>query len=162
MLYLLNDRASTVGDAIDYIKELNRTVNELKLLVEKKRCTKERIKRHKADNNVDPAGVAGNGDVESVPNSIVKTEEVTLKLIQCKKINCLLYVSRTPNKLNSIGSRHVVGVHVGDYYSFPFNTKTEVIYGIHMIYEGSSVYASAKANRLIEAVERQYGCHFTG
>ncbi|XLS84984.1 hypothetical protein HN51_035150 [Arachis hypogaea] len=31
------DRASVVGDAIEYIRELLRTVNKLKLLVEKKR-----------------------------------------------------------------------------------------------------------------------------
>ncbi|KAI8027203.1 Transcription factor EAT1 [Camellia lanceoleosa] len=43
------DRASVVGDAIEYIKELRRTINELKILVEKKRCGKERSKRHKKD-----------------------------------------------------------------------------------------------------------------
>lgn len=39
-----SDRASLVGDAIEYIKELIRTVNELKILVEKNRCGRERSK----------------------------------------------------------------------------------------------------------------------
>ncbi|GAB2235366.1 hypothetical protein Droror1_Dr00025790 [Drosera rotundifolia] len=186
------DRASIVGDAIEYIGELNRTVNELKHLVERKRLSKERIKSHKGEED-GRGGAAGGGsgtvtgDVVESPGhggagAVVKSEqveqsfngssssalrsswlqrkckdtevdvriiddEVTIKLIQRKKISCiLLYVSRTLDELQ-LDLRHVAGGHCGDYYSFLFNTK---------IYEGSSVYASAIANRLIEVVDRQY------
>nr|WCO08257.1 hypothetical protein [Suaeda aralocaspica] len=73
-------------------------------------------------------------------------DDVTIKLVQRKKINCLLSVSRTLDDLQ-LDLRHVAGGHVGDYYSYLFNSK---------ICEGSSVYASAIANKLIEVVERQY------
>ncbi|XLT02365.1 hypothetical protein HN51_051716 [Arachis hypogaea] len=39
------------------------------------------------------------------------------------------------------------GGHVGEYYSFLFNSK---------IIEGSSVYASAIANRVIDVIDTQY------
>ncbi|KAK6227685.1 Myc-type [Theobroma cacao] len=163
------DRASIVGDAINYIKELVRTVNELKLLVEKKRCGQGRSKRLKTE---DAGSAADAGDVECKPlgdpdqcyNSSLRSswlqrkskdtevdvriidDEVTIKLVQRKKINCLLFVSRLLDELQ-LDLHHVAGGHVGDYYSFLFNTK---------IYEGSSVYASAIANKLIEGVDRQY------
>lgn len=38
-------------DAINYIHELKRTVGELKLLVDKKRISKERVKRLKTEDN---------------------------------------------------------------------------------------------------------------
>nr|WIE96171.1 basic helix-loop-helix transcription factor [Loropetalum chinense var. rubrum] len=164
------DRASIVGDAIGYIKELLRTTNELKILVEKKRCGRERNKRQKMEED-------GAGDVENPSLKAVKEEsgeqcyngslrsswlqrkskdtevdvriiddEVTIKLVQRKKINCLLFVSRTLDELQ-LDLQHVAGGHIGDFYSFLFNTK---------ICEGSSVYASAIANKLIEVVERQY------
>ncbi|CAN1810397.1 Transcription factor bHLH10 [Linum perenne] len=47
-----NDKASVVGDAIGYIKELLSTVEELKLLVEKKRCSRW---RNKTDPSTKPA-----------------------------------------------------------------------------------------------------------
>jgi hypothetical protein len=47
--YMKIDRASVVGYAIEYIKELLRTVNELKLVVGKKRCGRERSKRLKTE-----------------------------------------------------------------------------------------------------------------
>ncbi|XP_038682898.1 transcription factor bHLH91-like [Tripterygium wilfordii] len=156
------DRASIVGDAIEYIKELLRTVNELTLLVEKKRCSRERSKRHKTED--DPAGevescnmkpLGGDGSLRSswLQRKFKETEvdvriiddEVTIKLVQ-RKINCLLLVSKVLDELQ-LDLHHVAGGHVGDYYSFLFNSK---------ICEGSSVYASAVANKLLEVVDRQY------
>ncbi|XP_074280076.1 transcription factor bHLH91-like [Silene latifolia] len=186
------DRASTVLDAINYINELKMTVRDLKLLVEKKRMSKERIKRLKTEdddndnnnnNNNNPSDNAGelnggngvegsaglvkhdpdDGFVGSSATQLrsswlqrkckdtevdvrIVDDEVTIKLVQRKKINCLLSVSRTLDDLQ-LDLRHVAGGHVGDYYSYLFNSK---------ICEGSSVYASAIANKLIEVVERQY------
>ncbi|XVF84106.1 hypothetical protein PTKIN_Ptkin16aG0548000 [Pterospermum kingtungense] len=164
-----NDRASIVGDAIEYIKELLRTVRELKLLVEKKRCGQERSKRLKPE---DAAAAADAGDVERKPlgdpdqcyNTSLRSswlqrkskdsevdvrvidDEVVIKLVQRKKINLLLFVSRLLDELQ-LDLQHVAGGNIGDYYSFLFNTK---------IYEGSSVYASAIANKLIDVVDKQY------
>ncbi|XWS74719.1 hypothetical protein CRYUN_Cryun01aG0022000 [Craigia yunnanensis] len=73
-------------------------------------------------------------------------DEVTIKLVQRKKINCLMFVSRLQDELQ-LDLHHVAGGNIGDYYSFLFNTK---------IYEGSSVYASAIANKLIDVMDRQY------
>eukprot|EP00258_Populus_trichocarpa_P005444 XP_002308327.3 transcription factor bHLH91 [Populus trichocarpa] len=164
-----NDRASVVGDAINYIKELLRTVEELKLLVEKKRNGRERIKRRKPEED---------GGVDVLENSNTKVEqdqstynngslrsswlqrkskhtevdvrliedEVTIKLVQRKKVNCLLSVSKVLDELQ-LDLHHAAGGLIGDYYSFLFNTK---------INEGSCVYASGIANKLLEVVDRQY------
>ncbi|KAF3447597.1 hypothetical protein FNV43_RR12784 [Rhamnella rubrinervis] len=164
------DRASVVGDAIEYIRELLRTVSDLKLLVERRRCGRERSKRQKTEED------QGAGDVESSNmkpfadpaeqsyNSALRStwlqrkskdtevdiriidDEVTIKLAQRKKINLLLFASKVLDELQ-LDLHHVAGGHVGDYYSFLFNSK---------IYEGSSLYASAIANKLIEVLDRQY------
>ncbi|CAM8881126.1 unnamed protein product [Rhodiola kirilowii] len=73
-------------------------------------------------------------------------DEVTIKLVQRKRVNCLLLVSKILDELQ-LDSQHAAGGHTGDFYSYLFNTK---------IYEGSTVYATGIANRLMEAVERQY------
>ncbi|PIN05483.1 hypothetical protein CDL12_21972 [Handroanthus impetiginosus] len=72
--------------------------------------------------------------------------EVTVKLVQQKRINCLLFVSKVLDELQ-LDLQHVSGGLIGDYYSFLFNSK---------IWEGSIVYASAIANKFIEVVDKQY------
>ncbi|KAL6289508.1 hypothetical protein ACE6H2_007018 [Prunus campanulata] len=166
-----SDRASIVGEAIDYIKELLRTVEELKLLVEKKRCGRERSKRRRTEQdggagddescNMKPLGDPhdqsyNNGSLRSswLQRKSKDTEvdiriiddEVTIKLVQRKKINLLLYVSKLLDELQ-LDLHHVAGGHIGNSYSFLFNTK---------MYEGSSLYASAIAQKLIEVLDIQY------
>lgn len=136
-----------MGDAIEYIKELLRTVNELKLLVEKKRCVRERRKRHRTEDDdegmkplVDPADQSYNSSLRSswLQRKSKDTEvdvriiddEVTIKLVQRKKIDCLLFVSRVLDELR-LDLHHVAGGHIGDYYSFLFNTKVSPF---HLIY----------------------------
>lgn len=136
-----------MGDAIEYIKELLRTVKELKLLVEKKRCSRERSKRHRTaeedggawdveSSNAKPAVVGDAAEDQSynlrsswLQRKTKDTEvdvriiddEVTIKLVQ-RKVNCLLLVSKLLDDLQ-LDLHHVAGGHIGDYYSFLFNTK---------------------------------------
>ncbi|KAI3676790.1 hypothetical protein L1987_86403 [Smallanthus sonchifolius] len=170
------DRASVVGDAIEYINELKRTVEELTILVERKRCNRGRMKKHKIedDSTLDvesidtrPNGGGGdqdrqgyNGNSTSALRSSwlqrkskntevdvrIINDEVNIKLVQQKRINCLLLVSKVLDELQ-MDLHHVAGGLIGDFYSYLFNTK---------ICEGSSVYASAIANKLLEVVDRHY------
>ncbi|KAJ0814702.1 hypothetical protein HanPSC8_Chr17g0788921 [Helianthus annuus] len=177
------DRASIVGDGIDYINELKRTVEELKILVERKRCNRGRVKKHKTEDHSTldvesiythgggSGGGGGGGDAghdqQAYNGNSTSTmrsswlqrksknieidvriidDEVTIKLVQQKRINCLLLVSKVLDDLQ-LDLHHVAGGLIGDFYSYLFNTK---------ICEGSSVYASAIANKLIEVVDKQY------
>ncbi|KAK4263723.1 hypothetical protein QN277_029100 [Acacia crassicarpa] len=76
--------------------------------------------------------------------------DVTIKLVQRKNTNCLLYASKALDELE-LDLQHVAGGHIGDFCSFLFNSK---------IYEGSSVCASVIANKLIEVMESSLKeCH---
>ncbi|CAN8247590.1 unnamed protein product [Cochlearia groenlandica] len=73
-------------------------------------------------------------------------DEVTIKFVHRNKINCLLLVSKVVDQLK-LDLHHVAGGQIGEHYSFLLSTK---------IYEGSSIYASAIANRVIEVVDKHY------
>ncbi|PQM36357.1 transcription factor bHLH10 [Prunus yedoensis var. nudiflora] len=160
------DRASIVRYAINYIRELLWLVEELKLLVEKKRCGRG---RHQTEQD----GGAGDGESckplgdphdQSYNNGSLRNswlqrkskdtevdiriidDEVTIKLVQTKKINVLLYVSKLLDELQ-LDLHHAAGEHVGNSYSFLFNTK---------MHEGSFLYTKAIGDKLFEVLDGQY------
>ncbi|KAG2327645.1 hypothetical protein Bca4012_036652 [Brassica carinata] len=171
------DRASIVGEAIDYIKELLRTIEDLKMLVEKKKFGKFRSKKrakvggeeeeedqeqegdtviYKPKSEADQSCFNNNkalrcswlkrkSKVTEVDVRIID-DEVTIKVVQKKKINCLLFTTRVLDQLQ-LDLHHVAGGQIGEHYSFLFNTK---------ICEGSCVYASGIADTVMEVVEKQY------
>ncbi|XP_072962281.1 transcription factor EAT1-like [Typha angustifolia] len=163
------DRASIVGDAIEYINELNRTIKDLKILLEKKRHGKERrnILKMEDDATADmesPSMRPPREDQDHLLNGALRSswlqrrskenfvdvrivdDEVNIKLTQKKKANCLLYVAKALNELQ-LDLIHVAGGNIGEHYIFMFNAK---------ISEGSSVYASAIAKKLLEAMDRHH------
>ncbi|ESQ51705.1 hypothetical protein EUTSA_v10017830mg [Eutrema salsugineum] len=173
------DRASILQDGIDYINELRRRVSELKYLVERKRCGGRRKNNNAVDNNNNLDDRINEDDdddenMEKKPESDVidqcssnnslrcswlqmkskvtevdvriVDDEVTIKVVQKMKINCLLVVSKVLDQLH-LDLHHVAGGQIGEHYSFLLNTK---------IYEGSTIYASAIANRVIEVVDKHY------
>ncbi|KAM0048510.1 putative transcription factor bHLH family [Helianthus debilis subsp. tardiflorus] len=163
-----DDRASIVGDAIEYINNLKRDLEELKIAVDRKRCNRSRMKRHKTEDHLNFDVESNTGHDQQAYNdsssSTMKSswlqrksknveidvriieDEVTIKLVQQKGISCLLLVSKVLYELN-LDVHHVAGGLIGGYYSYLFNNK---------ICEGSSVYASDIANKLIEVVDKQY------
>lgn len=142
-----------VGDAIEYINELKRTVEELTILVERKRCNRGRMKKHKMEDdstldvesiNTRPNGGDGdrqgyNGNSTSALRSSwlqrkskntevdvrIINDEVNIKLVQQKRINCLLLVSKVLDELQ-LDLHHVAGGLIGDFYSYLFNTKVQL------------------------------------
>lgn len=137
-----SDRASVVGDAIEYIRELRRTVNELKILAENKRQERQRrIKRHKVEEGATDEGDLNLKLVDDQPyNECLRSswiqrksrdtevdvrivdDEVTIKLVQRKKINCLVYASQALDELK-LDLQHVAGGHIGDFCSLMLNSK---------------------------------------
>ncbi|KAJ4903343.1 Transcription factor bHLH91 [Raphanus sativus] len=174
------DRASILQDGIDYINELRRRVSELKYLVERKRCGGRHKNNNEVDNNntnLDDRNIVNDDDGENMEkktesdvidqcssnNSLrcswlqrkskvtevdvrIVDDEVTIKIVQKKKINCLLVVTKVLDQLH-LDLHHVSGGQIGEHYSFLLNTK---------INEGSTIYASAIANKVIEVVDQHY------
>ncbi|CAN6229408.1 unnamed protein product [Urochloa humidicola] len=164
-----NDRASIVGDAIEYIDELNRTVKELKILVEQKRYGNNREKRIKLDHQAAADGESSSikpirDDQHNQPNGAIRSswvqrrskechvdvrivdDEVNIKLTEKKKDNSLFHAAKVLDEFQ-LELIHAVGGIIGDHHIFMFNAKVP---------EGSSVYACAVAKRLLEAVDAQH------
>lgn len=132
-------------------------MNELQILVEKKRYSRERLRRHKTEdesvleveskNMMKPHGdsdQAYNGNAlrsswlqRKSKNTEVDVriidDEVTIKLVQQKRINSLLFVSKVLDELQ-LDLQHVAGGLIGDFYSFLFNTKVKIKCYIYMIF----------------------------
>ncbi|WZZ54909.1 hypothetical protein YC2023_055016 [Brassica napus] len=182
-----SDRASIVGEAIDYIKELLRTIEEFKMLVEKKKFGKFRSKKkpktcgeedleqeqegdnvsYRPQSEVDQSCFNMKNKNKSLRCSWLKRkskvtevdvriidDEVTIKVVQKKKINCLLFTTKVLDQLK-LDLHHVAGGQIGEHYSFLFNTK--VVKNLSaLICEESCVYASGIADTVMEVVEKQY------
>nr|QSH71612.1 CBL-interacting protein kinase [Hedychium coronarium] len=160
-------RASIVADTIEYINELLRTVEELKMLAEKKR---QRGKKMAA-----AAAATAAGDVESCSSLAVAAplaeggpssgmlrsswiqrksketfvdvrivdDEVNIKVTRRRRANCLLAVAKALDELH-LELMHLSAGNVGGSHIFMLNAK---------IHDGSSVYAGAIAKKLIEAID---------
>ncbi|VAI48341.1 unnamed protein product [Triticum turgidum subsp. durum] len=162
-----NDRASIVGDAIEYINELNRTLKELTSLVEGD--TKHRMKMLKLDDAARDNGESSSlqqvkDDQDSQLNGAIRSSwiqrrskechvdvrivgnEINIKFTEKKKTNSLLCAAKVIDEFR-LELIHVVGGIIGDQRIFMFNTK---------ISEGSSVYASALASKLLRAMEMEH------
>ncbi|KAJ7294811.1 hypothetical protein O6H91_15G051000 [Diphasiastrum complanatum] len=163
------DRASIVADAIEYVKELKRTVQELQLLLQDKRCGSSK-KRLKVDDS--PADMESTSqqslqvrgqeafvsDASQLRSSWLQRtsqqgtqvdvrivdNEVNIKVTQRKRRNCLLNVMLILHELR-LDILHANGASIGEHHIFMFNTK---------IMEGSSIFAGHVATKLIEAVDR--------
>ncbi|XP_047956937.1 transcription factor bHLH10-like isoform X2 [Salvia hispanica] len=96
------DRASIVGDAIGYIKELKTTVAELKVLVERKRRAREDEKGGSISSWLHRKTKNTEVDVRIVD------DEITVKLVQDKRINCLLFASKVLDEM-PLDLNHVAG-----------------------------------------------------
>ncbi|XP_060169052.1 transcription factor bHLH91-like [Lycium barbarum] len=156
-----NDRATIIADAIGYINELKMRLHELKNQVDwkKERIKKQRIVKDdgaviEAENYANKScnGKSSWHQRKSKNSEVdvrVVEDEVTVKLVQHdqhKRTNCLLFVSKAFDELK-LDVHHVAGGLFGDHYSYLFNSK---------ICEGSTVYASAIADKVIEVLDKEH------
>ncbi|KAL5547517.1 hypothetical protein UlMin_002748 [Ulmus minor] len=166
------DRAAIVKDAIRYTKELLKTVNELKLIVEKKRCERGQTNKNKpSTSHPEKSGTIGvikpeqdqlcdhsdptankaflrNKEDTKVEVRIVD-DKVLIEIVQ-KKRNNDVYLLQFGSKLLDqleLDILNITGGCIGDYSSFLFNTK---------MHEGSSLNANAIANKFIEVLDMNY------
>ncbi|KAJ3676037.1 hypothetical protein LUZ60_003449 [Juncus effusus] len=167
-----DDRATIVADGIEYIHELCRTVNELKLLVEKKRLQNPDMMTgdmQSSDVMLPSIALDGNGDQQEGLNNKgpklrsswlqrkskeafvdvrIIEDEVNIKITKKKKtvgVGCLLPVSKAVDELH-LRLLHLSGGVIGECHVYMLNTQ---------VMEGSSVYASAVAKKLIEVIDMQ-------
>lgn len=143
------DRASVVGDAIIHIKELQRAVNNLKVLVEEKRCRMARSKRFKMEDeptinmeraSIKPLPLDGSlrssrlsrKSKEAIIDVQIVDNEINIKLAQRKKGNCFLLVASLLDELQ-LELLQVTGGSVRDNYIFMFNAKVIIIFIVSVL-----------------------------
>ncbi|KAG6485072.1 transcription factor TIP2-like [Zingiber officinale] len=157
-------RASIVADTIEYINELLRTVEELKMLAEKKRKRGEKMAAAAAVGDVEGCsslvvapplldGGPRNGILrcswiqrrskETLVDVRIVDDEVNIKVTRRRRANCLLAVAKALDELR-LELMHLSGGNVGGSHVFVLNAK---------IHEGSSIYASAIVEKLIEVTD---------
>ncbi|XP_040385911.1 transcription factor TIP2-like [Oryza brachyantha] len=166
------DRATVISDAIEYIQELGRTVEELTLLVEKKRRRGElqgdvvdvapsAVLLEAAESSEGEVAAATTAAAVVVPRQLIRStyiqrrsketfvdvriveDDVNIKLTKRRRDGCLAAASRALDDLR-LDLVHLSGGKIGDCHIYMFNTK---------IHPGSPVFASAVASRLIEVVD---------
>ncbi|XP_020597597.1 transcription factor EAT1-like, partial [Phalaenopsis equestris] len=160
------DRATIVSDTIDYIKELLRTVDELKVLLERKRSKNAKTIKLEIENEfhgdmesssmksiIDESDHGINGSMRSswiqrrskstfIDVRIIE-DEVYIKLELRKRVDCSLIVSRVLDELQ-LELLHLSCGNIGDCHIFMISAKAS--------YDGSPVYASSVAKRFIEVM----------
>uniref|UniRef100_A0A1D1Y3U5 Transcription factor bHLH89 n=1 Tax=Anthurium amnicola TaxID=1678845 RepID=A0A1D1Y3U5_9ARAE len=160
-----HDRASIIAEATDYVQELLRRIDELRILVEAKRQRSDRGRKTstavQAEVDQKPSVQHSGGDLGRPSNGLLRTswlqrtlkdtsvdvriveDEVNIKLVRRRKAGCcLLLVARAILDLQ-LELLHLAAGDMGDSHVFMINCKID---------EGSSVYASAIAKKLVEAV----------
>ncbi|XP_047070851.1 transcription factor TIP2-like [Lolium rigidum] len=150
------DRATIVGDAIEYIQELGRTVEELSLLMEKKREHQGDVVDASAGDSESSVGESAVVPIQStfIQRKSMETsvdvriveDEVNIRLTNSRSDGCLAAASLALDHLG-LDLVHLSGGKIDDCHVYMFNTK---------IHQGSPVFASAVASKLIELVDGYY------
>ncbi|KAJ4769530.1 basic helix-loop-helix (bHLH) DNA-binding superfamily protein [Rhynchospora pubera] len=173
-----DDRATIVSDAIDYINELCRTVNELKLLVEKKRMKMSSVSFNKDTATADmessnatltslpPDGGNMNGG-EQEGGGLGKGPRLRSSWLQRRSKEALVDVRIIEDEVNikitkkkkAIGCLLPVSRAIDELQLQVLNLSGGIIGECHVymfntqIMEGCSVYASAVAKKLIQIID---------